>query len=91
MTEPCDLSATEMARLIATRALSPVELLDSCLARIARINPAVNAVVTLDEPGARAAARAAEAAVMRGDALGPLHGLPLGIKDTDDTAGLRTT
>ncbi len=91
MTEPCDLGATEMARLIATRALSPVELLDSCLARIARINPAVNAVVTLDEAGARAAARDVEAAVMRGDALGPLHGLPLGIKDTDDTAGLRTT
>ena len=91
MTEPCDLSATELARLIATRALSPVELLDSCLARIARINPAVNAIVTLDEPGARASARAAEAAVMRADELGPLHGLPLGIKDTDDTAGLRTT
>ncbi len=91
MTEPCDLGATELARLIATRALSPVELLDSCLARIARINPAVNAVVTLDEEGARAAARASEAAVMRGDVLGPLHGLPLGIKDTDDTAGLRTT
>ncbi|TCZ57284.1 amidase [Roseicella aquatilis] len=91
MTEPCDLPATELRRLIGARALSPVELLDSCLGRIARVNPAVNAVVTLDEARARAAAREAEAAVMRGDPLGPLHGLPVGIKDTEDTAGLRTT
>ena len=91
MTEPCDLSATELRRLIGARALSPVELLDSCLARIARVNPAVNAVVTLDADRARAAAREAEAAVMRGDALGALHGLPIAIKDTEDTAGLRTT
>ena len=55
------------------------------------MNPAVNAVVTLDADRARAAAREAEAAVMRGDALGPLHGLPVAIKDTEDTAGLRTT
>ena len=91
MIEPCDLSATELRRLIGARALSPVELLDSCLARIARVNPAVNAVVTLDGDRAREAAREAEAAVMRGDALGPLHGLPIAIKDTEDTAGLRTT
>jgi amidase len=91
MTEPCDLSATELRRLIGARALSPVELIDSCLMRIARVNPAVNAVVTLDADRARAAAREAEAAVMRGDALGPLHGLPVAIKDTEDTAGLRTT
>ena len=91
MTEPCDHSATELRRLIGARALSPVELLDSCLARIARVNPAVNAVVTLDADRARAAAREAEAAVMRGDALGALHGLPIAIKDTEDTAGLRTT
>ena len=77
MIEPCDLSATELRRLIGARALSPVELLDSCLARIARVNPAVNAVVTLDGDRAREAAREAEAAVMRGDALGPLHGLPI--------------
>jgi Asp-tRNA(Asn)/Glu-tRNA(Gln) amidotransferase A subunit family amidase len=91
MTEPCDLPATELRRLVGARVLSPVELLDSCLARIARVNPAVNAMVSLDGDRARAAAREAEAAVMRGDALGPLHGLPVAIKDTEDTAGLRTT
>jgi Asp-tRNA(Asn)/Glu-tRNA(Gln) amidotransferase A subunit family amidase len=91
VTEPCDLPATEARRLIGARRLSPVELLDSCLARVARVNHAVNAIVALDEARARDAARAAEAAVMQGDALPPLHGLPLGIKDLEETAGLRTT
>lgn len=86
-----DLGATELRRLLSDRALSPVELLDACLGRIARVNPAVNAVVALDEPAARAAAREAEAALMRGESKGPLHGLPLLVKDTQDTAGLRTT
>ena len=67
MTEPCDLTALEARRLIGRKALSPVELLDSCLGRIEAVNPAVNAMVALDEAGARAAARDAEAAVMRGD------------------------
>jgi amidase len=88
---PCDLSATELTQLLADKALSPVELLDSCLSRITTVNPAVNAVVTLAEDQARAAARAAEAAIMRGESGGPLHGLPVLIKDTQDTAGLRTT
>src|ERR1700730_1845854 len=87
----CDLSATELSRLLAGGKLSPVELLDACLCRIAAVNPAVNAVVTLAEDEARSAARAAEAAIMRGESLGPLHGLPVLIKDTQDTAGLRTT
>ncbi|MCK8783675.1 amidase family protein [Roseomonas sp. NAR14] len=91
MTEPCDLAATEARRLIGRRALSPVELLRSCLGRIGAVDHAINAMVALDTERAEAAARAAEAAVMRGDRLGPLHGLPLGIKDTEDTAGLRTT
>jgi amidase len=68
-----------------------VELLDSCLSRIAAVNPAVNAVVTLAEDEARSAARAAEDAITRGESFGPLHGLPILIKDTQDTAGLRTT
>ncbi len=87
----CDLSATELRRRLADKDLSPVELLDACLARIATVNPAVNAVITLAEEEARSAARAAEAAIMRGERLGPLHGLPVLIKDTQDTAGLRTT
>ena len=87
----CDLSATELRGLLAERAVSPVELLEACLARVEAINPAVNAVVALDEEAARAAARAAEAAILRGDDAGALHGLPVLIKDTQDTAGLRTT
>ena len=91
MTEPCDLTALDARRMIGAKQLSPVELLDSCLARISAVNPAINAVVAMDEPRARADARAAEAAVMRGDRLGLLHGLPIGIKDLEETEGLVTT
>ncbi|WP_135470070.1 amidase [Crenalkalicoccus roseus] len=91
MTEPCDLTALEARRLIGRKALSPVELLESCLARIEAVDHAVNAMVALDADRARTAAQAAEAAVMRGEDLGPLHGLPVGIKDLEETAGLRTT
>jgi Asp-tRNA(Asn)/Glu-tRNA(Gln) amidotransferase A subunit family amidase len=91
MTEPCDLTAVEARRLIGRRALSPVELLESCLGRIAAVNPAVNAMVAMDEAASRDAAKQAEAAVMRGEALGPLHGLPVGIKDLEETKGLLTT
>lgn len=91
MTEPCDLSAVAARRLIGARKLSPVELLESCLARIGQVNHAVNAMVALDTDRARAAAKEAESAVMRGEALGPLHGLPVGIKDLEETKGLRTT
>lgn len=91
MTEPCDLPALEARRLIGRKALSPVELLESCLSRIEAVNPAINAMVALDTERARAAAKQAEAAVMRGEELGLLHGLPVGIKDLEETAGLRTT
>ena len=91
MTTLCDHSAVELSRLLAAKTISPVELLGSCLSRIAAVNPAVNAVVALDEERAMAAALDAEAAIMRGEGLGPLHGLPVLIKDTQDTAGLRTT
>ena len=91
MTEPCDLSVVAARRLIGARKLSPVELLESCLSRIGAVNHAVNAMVALDTDRARAAAKAAEAAVMKGWKLGPLHGLPVGIKDLEETAGLRTT
>lgn len=89
--EPCDLSAIEARRLIGARRLSPVELLDSCIARIAAVDHAVNAIVTQDFERARTTAQAAEAAMMKGEALGPLHGLPIGIKDTSETGGLKTT
>jgi amidase len=85
------LSARELRALIGRRAVSPVELMDACIARIEALNPAINAIAATDFERARSAARAAEAAVMRGDPLGALHGLPLGVKDLKDTAGLLTT
>jgi len=68
-----------------------VELLDSCIERVEAINPAVNAIVTKSYERARLEVRAAERAVMRGDQLGLLHGLPAAIKDLNKTAGIRTT
>ncbi|SFM10409.1 amidase [Bradyrhizobium sp. NFR13] len=84
-------SAVELASLIAGRSVSPVEVLDAHLDVIARVNPKLNAIVTLADASARAAAENAEAAVMRGDRLGALHGLPVVIKDITPTAGIRTT
>lgn len=91
MTEPCDLSAVEARFLIGTKRLSSSELVASCIARIEAIDPAVNAMVARDFDGARAAAKKADDATMRGDALGPLHGLPVGVKDLENVAGMRTT
>lgn len=84
-------SAVELRRLIGSKAVSPVELLEACIAQIERVNPFVNAVTATCFDRARAEAKAAEAAVMRGDALGLLHGLPLGVKDLEPTEGLLTT
>ena len=84
-------SARELARLIAARAVSPVEVLDAYLAVIATLNPKLNAIVTLAADQARDAAKRAENAVMKGEPLGPLHGLPIGVKDVTPTAGIRTT
>jgi Asp-tRNA(Asn)/Glu-tRNA(Gln) amidotransferase A subunit family amidase len=89
--EPCDLTAREARSLIGRKALSPVELLESCIARVEAINPAVSAVVARDFERARLAAKAAEAAVARGEDLPALHGLPFGVKDLEEVAGLRTT
>lgn len=91
MTTPCDLPAVEARRLIGNKELSPVELLDSCIDRIEAVNPAVNAIVATCYERAREEARSAESAVMQGDPLGPLHGLPLGVKDLNLTEGVRTT
>lgn len=84
-------SACELAALISSKAVSPVEVLEAHLAVIARVNPKLNAIVTLVEEGARVLAKEAEAAVLRGDALGVLHGLPVAIKDVTPTKGIRTT
>ncbi|MBR0858674.1 amidase [Bradyrhizobium liaoningense] len=91
MTEPCDLSAVAARALIGQRKLSPVELTDSCIRRIEAIDPAVNAMVARSFEAARNTAREREAAVMRGDALGAVHGLPLGVKDLIDAEGLPTS
>jgi amidase len=91
MAELCDLTAIELRRLIGTKKTSPVELLASCRARIEKINPAVNAFVATCWERAEAEAEAAGRAVMKGEQLGPLHGLPLGVKDLVLTKDLRTT
>jgi len=87
----CDLPAREIAALLQTRAVGAVEVLDAFLARIAALNPALNAIVTLDPEGARAQAATIDAARMRGDAPGPWAGLPIAIKDMEATRGMRTT
>ena len=88
MSDPCDFTAVDARRLIGSKRLSPVELLESCIARIEAIDPAVNAIPARDFERARRAAGEAEAAVMRGDKLPPLHGLPIVIKDLEDAEGL---
>jgi len=89
-TDICFMPATEMVEAIRGKALSPVEVVDAVFVRIHALNPALNAFCTLTEERARADARATEAAVMRGDPLGPLHGVPVSIKDLVVTKGVRT-
>jgi amidase len=84
-------SAGELVALVTSREITPVEILDAHLSAIDRINPKLNAIVTLAVDSARAAAIEAGNAVMRGDKIGLLHGLPIGIKDITPTAGIRTT
>src|SRR5436190_5720268 len=84
-------SAAELAALIARRAVSPVEVVDGVLARIEKTQPVLNAFITVCAEDARAAARGAEAAIMRRAPLGPLHGVPFAVKDLVNTAGVRTT
>lgn len=91
MTDPALLPARTLAGLFARRALSPVEALDAILARIAALNPRLNAIIALDEAGARAAARASEARWRAGTPLSPLDGVPLTVKDNIAVAGLPCT
>ncbi|HVJ41378.1 MAG TPA: amidase [Dongiaceae bacterium] len=83
------MDASGMADLIAKRELSPVEVVQAHLDRIAEVDPKVNAIVTLAD-GAMKAAERAEAAVRTGDPIGPLHGVPFTVKDSIDTAGVLT-
>jgi len=90
-TDLCFTSAIELAELIRRRALSPVEITRAVLERIDRLNPGLGAYVMVHAERALGDARAAERAVMTGEPLGPLHGVPISIKDNLWTAGERTT
>jgi len=91
MDDPAFRGAAELVEAIRTRKLSSRELVDHYLARIDKINPALNAVVTLDIERARQRADDADRALARGESWGPLHGLPITVKDVFETAGIRTT
>jgi aspartyl-tRNA(Asn)/glutamyl-tRNA(Gln) amidotransferase subunit A len=79
------------SELLRKGSLSPVELTTDCLARIEKLNPKLNAFTTVTAESALAEARQAESEIRRGDWRGPLHGVPLALKDLIDTAGVRTT
>ena len=81
----------ELARMIATKAVSPVEVVRAHLDRIAALDPGLRSYITVCDETALAAARAAETTLMAGQPLGPLHGVPYALKDLYDTAGVRTT
>src|SRR6266542_3288840 len=89
--ELCALPARELAARLRAGQVTAVDVLDAHLARVEKHNPALNAVVSLDAERARRQAEAADAALRRGEPLGPLHGVPMTIKDAYDVAGLRTT
>jgi Asp-tRNA(Asn)/Glu-tRNA(Gln) amidotransferase A subunit family amidase len=90
-TEIVALSAVELVRLMRTRALSPVEVLEAFIARIEALDPAINAFTARCFERARAEARSAEALILTGEEAGPLHGLPFGVKDLQKTEGVLTT
>ncbi|MGB7412694.1 MAG: amidase [Thermosynechococcaceae cyanobacterium] len=83
--------ASELARMIKDRTLSSVELLNAYLAQIEKYNPKLNAICTLDKENAQARAKQADAALAKGENWGPLHGIPVTLKDIFETAGLKTT
>jgi aspartyl-tRNA(Asn)/glutamyl-tRNA(Gln) amidotransferase subunit A len=81
----------ELSRKIRDREISPVELTHHCLVLIEKLNPTLNAFITVTAESALERARLAEREIFRGTYLGPLHGIPIGLKDIIDTAGVRTT
>ena len=91
LSELCDLSATDLAARLARKELSAREVMSAHLAQIERLNPRLNAIVTLAAEQALAGAARADEAIMRGGPVGVLHGLPVAHKDLVETAGLRTT
>ena len=89
MTDLTSFSAVEMIRLVREKAISPIALAESHLARIESLNPRLNAFVQVDAERVRRQARDAEAAVTNGEVLGPLHGIPISIKSSIDVAGMK--
>src|SRR5207237_9231417 len=89
--EVTQLSLSEASELIRSRNISPVELTQVCLSRIDRLNGKLNAFITVTADSALSQARAAEGEIHRGNWKGPLHGVPIALKDLLDTAGVRTT
>src|SRR6266545_5896341 len=90
-TELLTLTITELAPKIRAREVSPVELTEAALAQAERLQPTLGSFITLLHDAARKQAKEQEAAIMRGEYRGPLHGIPIGIKDNIATAGIRTT
>src|SRR5579863_10243593 len=84
-------SISELAPRLRARELSPVEVTRACIDRIEKLNPALNAFITVTAESALTEAHAAEAEILRGAWRGPLHGIPIALKDLIDTAGVRTT
>ena len=89
--ELCYMSAGQLSKVIESKEVSPVEVIDAHLTRIEATEPVLNSFITLLPDEARAAARRAEADIQRGNYRGPLHGIPVGLKDLYNTAGVRTT
>ena len=86
-----DISIAEASDLLRRRKISPVEITRSCLNRIEELNPTINAFITVMHDSALAQAREAEIEIGAGNWRGPLHGVPIGLKDLIDTAGVKTT
>src|SRR5712671_5143340 len=82
---------TDLAPRLKRKEVSPLELTRACLDRIEKLNPSLNAFITVTAESALAEAQAAEAEIARGQWRGPLHGIPIALKDIIDTAGTRTT
>ncbi len=84
-------SITELGELIRQRQVSPVELVSACLERIEQLQPRLNAFITVTAEQALQEANTAQSEIQHGAWKGPLHGIPVGVKDFFDTAGIRTT
>src|ERR1044072_7907672 len=86
-----ELTIAEASDLLRRKQISPVELTTACLDRIEQLNPSINAFITVMHDSALSEAREAEAEIGAGNWRGPLHGIPIGLKDLIDTTGVKTT